>query len=108
MPKTYKYYRGTKGGGPKAKETNLLRYGEDFFRRAGTLGGKVKCDKGFKVSGLGRIAGAKGGSRSRKGYKKLRDSDREGYGIYLDLATNEEKELPYGKIRDNLETWEEP
>lgn len=70
---------GTKAGGQKAAATNKLKYGEDFYAKIGTTGGKIGSTGGFASSIVGpdgltgrqraEIAGAKGGSISRR-YKK--------------------------------------
>lgn len=71
---------GTREGGLKAAKTNLERYGEDFYKIMGQKGGRVSCDGGFASNKVGkdgltglqraRIAGAKGGSISRRGPAK--------------------------------------
>lgn len=63
---------GTAAGGTAAKETNIKRYGEDFYRHIGALGGKASGTGGFyysKVHGLDWHvkAGIKGGKTSRRG-----------------------------------------
>lgn len=61
---------GTKAGGIAAVKTNKAKYGNDFYKKIGTMGGSVKNpNKGFgrltreEVSRLGSI----GGTISRKG-----------------------------------------
>lgn len=60
---------GTKLGALNAKKTNLERHGEDFFKRIGSRGGSVTgTKKGFASNPeRARLAGIKGGSRSRRG-----------------------------------------
>ena len=59
---------GTKLGGIKAKETNKKKYGDDFYNKIGAMGGTLGTTGGFYADReLARTAGAKGGSRSRKG-----------------------------------------
>lgn len=59
---------GNKSGGLKAATTNKLRHGDDFYSRIGKKGGSRSTPTG----GFGadheraRIAGAKGGSISRR------------------------------------------
>lgn len=58
---------GTKVGGQKARETNLERHGEDFYKRIGAIGGRNGHTGGFAANPeLARIAGAKGGKISRR------------------------------------------
>lgn len=74
---------GTKAGGLKAAATNLKRHGEDYYKRIGQKGGRVSCDGGFASNKVGKdgltglqrakIAGAKGGSISRRGPAKNKD-----------------------------------
>lgn len=61
---------GTKSGGQSAYETNIAKYGADFYRRIGSLGGK-KGDphkRGFAVMSPEKrsAAGRKGGAISRR------------------------------------------
>lgn len=58
---------GTKAGGLKARETNLKKYGKDFYRMIGSKGGQNGHTGGFAARPeLARIAGAKGGRISRR------------------------------------------
>lgn len=71
---------GTKAGGMKSALTNKLRYGEDFYSRIGKWGGMNSSTGGFASDVVGedgltgreraKIAGAKGGSISRRGPAK--------------------------------------
>ena len=62
---------GTKAGGLKARDANLERYGADFYRNIGRKGGQNGHTGGFAANReLARIAGAKGGSISRRGQAK--------------------------------------
>lgn len=59
---------GTIEGGIKARETNKIKHGDDFYKRIGAKGGKKCVKKGFGTNTeLARIAGAKGGKNSRRG-----------------------------------------
>ena len=59
---------GTVEGSRKAAETNKKLYGEGFFRRIGSKGGKNGHTGGFASNPeLARKAGAKGGRASRRG-----------------------------------------
>lgn len=67
---------GTKEGGKKAAARNKALYGEDFYVRQGAKGGKKGKTGGFASKKVGkdgltgveraRIAGAKGGEKSRR------------------------------------------
>lgn len=59
---------GTKEGGVKSAKTNKERYGSNFYKKIGSIGGKNGNTGGFaKNRELARIAGRKGGSISRRG-----------------------------------------
>lgn len=58
---------GTKDGGIKARNTNKSRYGDDYYAKIGSEGGKKSRTGGFFANReLARIAGAKGGRISRR------------------------------------------
>jgi uncharacterized protein len=58
---------GTVKGGKAAAKTNIEKYGEDFYRRIGRVGGRKGRTGGFFANReLARIAGAKGGRISRR------------------------------------------
>lgn len=66
---------GTKSGGRKAAKTNIRLHGKDFYKRIGQIGGRN--GKGPNYTGgfaanpeLARIAGRKGGKKSRRGPAK--------------------------------------
>jgi len=59
---------GTKAGGQKAAATNLKKYGPDFYRNIGSMGGRNGNTGGFAANPeLAKIAGARGGRISRRG-----------------------------------------
>lgn len=59
---------GTKQGGKAAANTNIRKYGPDFYRKIGAMGGKKGTTGGFFANReLARTAGAKGGRISRRG-----------------------------------------
>lgn len=59
---------GTKAGGAKASATNRERYGQDFYKRIGQIGGRNGHTGGFASDPeLARRAGRKGGRISRRG-----------------------------------------
>lgn len=68
---------GTKKGGEAAAKTNKGKYGEDYYARIGSQGGKASGTGGFASDVVGedgltgreraRIAGAMGGRKSKRG-----------------------------------------
>lgn len=61
---------GTKQGGLSAAKTNKDKYGADYYKRIGAMGGKLGRTGGFYADReLARRAGAKGGRLSRRGKK---------------------------------------
>ena len=79
---------GNKAGAQKAAKTIKQRHGEDFYRRIGHIGGSATPSqpRGFASQVVGkdgltgleraRIAGSKGGTKSRRGpAKKKKDED---------------------------------
>lgn len=58
---------GTKAGGLRAAATNKAKHGSDFYKRIGSIGGKLGTTGGFAANPeLARLAGAKGGRISRR------------------------------------------
>lgn len=58
---------GTREGGVRAAETNKSRYGKDFYRKIGAVGGKKSTTGGFAANPeLAREAGRKGGKKSKR------------------------------------------
>ena len=71
MPKIFRYYKGTKAGGMKATLTNKALHGEDFYARIGKKGGHNGHTGGFAANPeLAKLAGAKGGRKSKRGPSK--------------------------------------
>jgi len=61
---------GTKIGGQRAAATNLKKYGKDFYKNIGSIGGKLGTTGGFHANReLARIAGRMGGLKSKRGKK---------------------------------------
>lgn len=68
---------GTKAGGMKASATIKKKYGKDWYKNIGRIGGRNGNTGGFASDKVGKdgltgrersaIAGAKGGSISRRG-----------------------------------------
>ena len=62
---------GTKAGGRKAAITNKMKYGPDFYSNIGRKGGTNGHTGGFASDPeLAKIAGAKGGRKSKRGPAK--------------------------------------
>ena len=65
---------GTKEGGKKAAATNKAKYGDDFYREMGRIGGRNGHTGGFASNPeLAREAGRRGGLISRRGPAKKKD-----------------------------------
>lgn len=72
---------GTRAGGLLAAKTNKKKYGESFYVNIGRRGGQNGCGGGFASDKIGKdgltgrerakIAGAKGGRKSRRGPARL-------------------------------------
>ena len=62
---------GTPAGGQKAAQTNLKKHGKDFYKRIGKKGGQNGHTGGFASNPeLAKIAGRKGGKKSKSGASK--------------------------------------
>ena len=62
---------GTKDGGVKTREAVYKKFGPDYYRNIGRMGGMNGHTGGFAANPeLARIAGAKGGRISRRGPAK--------------------------------------
>lgn len=62
---------GTRAGGVKAAQTNKERYGANFYKKIGKVGGQRGTTGGFAANPqLAREAGRKGGKISKR-RKKL-------------------------------------
>ena len=62
---------GTKAGGQKAAATNKAKYGKEFYANIGRKGGRNGHTGGFAANlELAKIAGAKGGKKSKRGPAK--------------------------------------
>lgn len=63
---------GTKAGGKAAAETNIARYGGNFYASIGSKGGKKGRTGGFYANReLASIAGTKGGKLARGTWTEL-------------------------------------
>lgn len=69
---------GTKEGGLKSAITIKQRYGEDYFKRTGKLGGLKSKGGGFQQGDeLNKLAGRLGGTKSRKNAKINKPIDED-------------------------------
>ncbi len=58
---------GTQTGGQLAAIKNKEKYGDDFYQKIGSIGGKKKVPKGFALNReLAKAAGRKGGKISKR------------------------------------------
>lgn len=74
---------GTKEGGLKAAATVKARFGTEFYREIGRMGGRNGHTGGFAANPeLARIAGAKGGKISKRGKAKKKPASSEPKGEY--------------------------
>ena len=68
---------GTKAGGKKAAMKNRELHGADFYARIGAKGGRNGHTGGFASNReLARIAGQKGGRKSRRGPAKKNNEEK--------------------------------
>lgn len=66
---------GTVEGGLKAAKKNLAR-DPNFYKRIGAIGGRNSNTGGFAANpALARIAGAKGGRKSKRTSKKSKEGE---------------------------------
>ena len=64
---------GTRTGGLQAKQTNIQKYGEDFYANIGSIGGKNGTTGGFYAdTERAKAAGQKGGKISLRGLRLLK------------------------------------
>lgn len=69
---------GTKAGGRAAAATNKSKYGADFYANIGAKGGKKGRTGGFFANReLARLAGARGGSKSRRGPSEKQEATQQ-------------------------------
>ena len=74
---------GTKEGGLKAAKRNMELYGKDWYSRIGKVGGRNGHTGGFASNNaLAKVAGAKGGSISKRGPKYSMDEIKNAINDY--------------------------
>lgn len=66
---------GSKIGGIKARNTCYKKYGKNFYRDIGRIGGKLGHVGGFNNHDLAVSAGRLGGSISRRGKAKKNEKN---------------------------------
>ena len=77
---------GNQAGGIAARNTNYRRYGRDFYKKIGAIGGKNGHTGGFYANReLARIVGAKGGRKSKRKQRFI-GLDGEGAPQYMKSA----------------------
>ena len=96
---------GTREGGVKARQTNLEKYGPDFYKTIGKRGGQMGVSGGFASDKVGadgltgseraRIAGSKGGTKSKR--KGTIFVERDGEKITL-VELAKKLNLPYRTV----------
>lgn len=95
---------GTKVGGKKAAQSNIERYGKDYYARLGSKGGKVGRSGGFYGQPeIARAMGAVGGLLSRKtkpADKAKIKKDKAFQAAYANLIKVQEKAREARKARD--------
>ena len=80
---------GTKTGGRRASATNREKYGEDFHKKAGHLGGIAKVPKGFSSNReLASTLAKKIGTRTKVGYTMVYEDKT--YRYYEHKKTGEQ------------------
>ena len=99
---------GTKVGGEKAREANYKRYGKDFYRNIGRIGGSNGSSGGFAANPeLARKAGALGGRKSKRGAgsitkKKIEPNAEKIEKLYYNGRTlpqiAKELDIPYSSL----------
>lgn len=77
---------GTQRGGVRASKTNKRKYGDDYYARIGSIGGRAVATKpkGFAAMSLEKRqeAGRKGGKISRRGKSPKTKSPDIDHGIH--------------------------
>lgn len=92
---------GTKIGGAKAAHTNRLRHGLDFYARIGAKGGRNGHTGGFASNPeLARIAGRKGGQKSRR--NGVKNGQGKNFAERMDALTPEQRQMIIDKTNQDI------
>ena len=87
---------GTVAGGKKAAVTNKKRYGKNFYKRIGALGGLKSTNPWLQQNKDEAVRiGSIGGSISRAGLKLIEKSDKQ--RKYIDIKTK--KVVIYNNVK---------
>lgn len=77
---------GTKAGGQKTARTIKKNYGNDFYARIGAKGGRNGHTGGFAANPeLAKIAGRKGGKKSKRDSSKKNKKPAKKAGLFKNL-----------------------
>jgi general stress protein YciG len=69
---------GNRESGKQAAQTNIKRYGANYYKQLGKLGGVASTGRGFAtIPGLASLAGRLGGSISRRGNQSKLTPDQK-------------------------------
>ena len=92
---------GTKIGGQKAAYQNKLRHGLDFYARIGARGGRNGHTGGFASNPeLARIAGRKGGKKSRR--TGVKNGQGKNFAERMDALTPEQRQMIIDKTNEDI------
>lgn len=101
---------GTVEGAAKARDTNIRKYGQGFYKRIGAKGGTASNTGGFaylkRIGDLDkiRLAGAKGGAISRRG-ASIKYSPNAGEGFDKGLHPAHKAWLKDKIVDDDYDTY---
>lgn len=100
---------GTISGGKKAAQTNIEKYGDDFYRRIGAKGGRNGNTGGFSGNPeKARLAGAKGGRKSKRGpgvQKKLDENAEDIIAMRENGSSMRQIAEEYGVSLGTIKRW---
>lgn len=92
---------GTKVGGSNARETNMAKYGSDFYAQIGRIGGHNGHAGGFAANPeLAKEAGRLGGLKSKRAKGVKRNRAAEQRDIELKIAEFKAKMAQINSVMD--------